>query len=323
MRRYNTIRRLPQRIVLGQGFRIRDVERRAAEAAAAVAAGEGVVVVVGVQGGDEVALDDDLAAGDVGEEGVFLAAEDGELGRADEVGCLGCEGHADEEVVDVLGEEVVQGSLVQAREPGFGDGAVRVAGSREDEARVVFGGRGRARGGRVGDDGHAHAAGDAGDLAADAAVAEDAEALAGFVSEALQRLFEGGGAPFVVLLPGVEEGVAVGVGEHGQDDPFGDLGAVDARGCSQGDRGVFVDGRVGDVVGAGGEEVDELEVGAVGWGRRDGGEGNEDGCIFEDFCSGRSGQYLCNQIVKIERNKGQGCQSNLWVCLNRYPTPHR
>ena len=41
---------------------------------------------------------------------------------------------------------------------------------------------------------------------------------------------------------------------------------------------------------AGGEEVDELEVGAVRWSRREGGESDEDGCIFEDFCSGHSNQ---------------------------------
>ena len=93
----------------------------------------------------------------------------------------------------------------------------------------MFGGGRRARRGRVGDDVHAHAASHAGDLAADAAVAEDAEALSRFVSHALQRFFERCRAPFVVLLPGVEEGVVVGVGQHGQDDPFRDLRAMDPR----------------------------------------------------------------------------------------------
>ena len=103
MRRDDAIRRVPQRVILRQGFRVRDVQRGAPEAAAAVAAVEGVVVVVGVEGGDEVLLDDDLAAGDVGDEGVLLPAQDGELVGADEVGCFFGEGHADEEVVDVLG----------------------------------------------------------------------------------------------------------------------------------------------------------------------------------------------------------------------------
>ena len=126
-------------------------------------------------------MHDDLAAGDVGEEGVFLAAEDGELGGAEEVRGLFCEGHADEEVVDVLGEEMVEGWLVEAVEPGGWNGAVRVAGAGEDEALVVFGFGRRARGGGVGDDVHAHAAGDAGDLAAYAAVAQDAESLSRLV----------------------------------------------------------------------------------------------------------------------------------------------
>lgn len=212
MRRDDAIGGVPQRVILGQGFRVGDVEGGAPEAAAAVAAVEGVVVVVGVEGGDEVPLDDDLAAGDVGDEGVLPAAQDGELVGADEVGGFLCEGHADEEVVEVLGEEVLQRGLVQAGEPGFRDRTVRVAGAGHDEARVVFGGGRRARGGRVGDDVHAHAAGDAGDLAADAAIAEDAEALSRFVPHVLQRFLERGLAPFVVLLPGVQEGVVVGVG---------------------------------------------------------------------------------------------------------------
>ena len=74
MRRDDAIGRVPQRVVFGQGFRVRDVEGGASEAAAAVAALEGVVVAVGVEGGDEVGLDDDLAAGDVGDEGVLLLA---------------------------------------------------------------------------------------------------------------------------------------------------------------------------------------------------------------------------------------------------------
>lgn len=229
MRRDDAVGRVPQGVLFGQGFRVRDVERRAAQSAAAVAAVERVVVAVGGEGGDEVGLHDDLAAGDVGDEGVFLSAQNGEFLRAEQVRRLGCQGHADEEVVEVLGEEVVQGGFVRAAVPGYRDRAVRVAGAGDDEARVVFRVRGRARGGCVRDHVHAHAAGHAGDLAADAAVAQDAEPLARVVPQARQFLSMRRFAPFVVLLPGVEEGVVVGVGERGQDDPFGDLGAVDAR----------------------------------------------------------------------------------------------
>ena len=67
-------------------------------------------------------------------------------------------------------------------EPLFRDGSVRVAGAGDDEAFVVFGFGGCARGGGVRYDVHSHAAGDAGDLAAYAAVAEDGEAFARVVS---------------------------------------------------------------------------------------------------------------------------------------------
>ena len=84
-------------------------------------------------------------------------------------------------------------------------------------------------------------------------------------------------------LPGVEVGVRVRVGERGQDDPFGDLGAVDARRGGQCDGGVFVDGGVCDVVCAGGDEVDELEFGAGFRAGGDGGECGENCNVFVDF----------------------------------------
>ncbi len=96
----------------------------------------------------------------------------------------------------------------------------------------------------------------AGDLSAYATVAEDAEALASFVAEGGEGVVVGAFAPFVGALPGVEEGVVVGVGEGGEDDPFCDLRAVDARGGGEGDTGGGVDWVVGDVVCAGGDEVD-------------------------------------------------------------------
>ena len=42
------------------------------------------------------------------------------------------------------------------------------------------------------------------------------------------------------------------------------------------------------MVGTGGEEVDELEIGAGLGGGREGGECDEDGCVFVDFCGGDS-----------------------------------
>ncbi len=45
------------------------------------------------------------------------------------------------------------------------------------------------------------------------------------------------------------------VGKGSEDDPFGDLGAVDTRGGSECDGGGGIDWGVGDVVRAGGEEV--------------------------------------------------------------------
>lgn len=50
----------------------------------------------------------------------------------------------------------------------------------------------------------------------------------------------------------------MGVGQGSEDDPFGDLGAVDTRGCSEWDGGGGVDWGVGDVVRAGREEVDQF-----------------------------------------------------------------
>lgn len=59
-------------------------------------------------------------------------------------------------------------------------------------------------------------------------------------------------------LPVVQSVVLVRLHEGGEEDPFGDLGAVDAGRGREGDRGRFVDGRVLEVVRAGGEDVDEI-----------------------------------------------------------------
>ena len=198
MRRDDTVRRIPQGAVFGQGFRIRHVQRRASQSAASVASVQRVVVVVGLEGVDEVGLHDDLSAGNVGDEGVFLLAQDGELFGADEVGGLFCQGDADEEVVDVLGEEMAQGRFVQAAEPGFRDRAVRIAGPGDDEALVPFRFRRGAWRGRVCDDVHAQAPSHASDLASDAAVAEDPQSLSCFIPQTLQLLVMRTFAPFAV-----------------------------------------------------------------------------------------------------------------------------
>lgn len=50
----------------------------------------------------------------------------------------------------------------------------------------------------------------------------------------------------------------------GQDDPFGNLWAMNTRSSRNGDIRLLEDGRVGDLIRAGREELDELEVGCVG-----------------------------------------------------------
>ena len=44
------------------------------------------------------------------------------------------------------------------------------------------------------------------------------------------------------------------------------------------------------MVGAGGGDVNELEIRACFWTGREGRECEKDGCIFVDFCSGDGGE---------------------------------
>ena len=76
------------------------------------------------------------------------------------------------------------------------------------------------------------------------------------------------------------------VGQRGQDDPFRNLRTMDTGGGSQRDRGVCVDWGIGDVISPSGEKMDELEIWAGLWTRREGGEGDEYGSIFVNFCGG-------------------------------------
>ncbi len=85
----------------------------------------------------------DGAARDVDNKGIAFA-EDGEFFFREEVLSLWGQGDGDEEDVDVLFEEVVEGGFVQAAVPRAGDLAFRIPGSRNDVTCVVFTPRGRA-----------------------------------------------------------------------------------------------------------------------------------------------------------------------------------
>lgn len=58
---------------------------------------------------------------------------------------------------------------------------------------------------------------------------------------------------------------------------------MDAIRAAQGDLGVGVDGVVGYVIGAGGYELDELDVGYFGCFLREPGDGNQDIDTFQEF----------------------------------------
>ena len=159
MGRDDAVRGFPQRILFRQGLRVCHVERGAPEAFSAVAA----VFDEIFERGNEVFLIEDLAAGDVGDEGVALG-QDFKLRGGEKVGGFFRQRDRDKEVVNVLRQEVVEGSLIEAGEPSRGDRAVGIAGAGNDEAMVLFRSRGRAGGGGIGDYVHAHCFGNAGDL---------------------------------------------------------------------------------------------------------------------------------------------------------------
>ena len=88
VRRDDDVLCIPQRVVFGEGFRVRDVEGGATQLAV-------------VEGGDEGGLIEDLAAGDIDDEGsgswavgvgVGVAGEDVEFGGAEQVRCCGGQG---------------------------------------------------------------------------------------------------------------------------------------------------------------------------------------------------------------------------------------
>lgn len=225
MRRQDHVGRVPQRVASGQGFRIGDVERGAGEPGLAVIViviftGIGMSARAPLQRGDELVLAQDLAARDVGDEGLALG-QDGEFGRAQQMARLRRERHADEQVVDVLREEAVQRWLVEAREPGRGEGSVRVARVRHDEAAVLLR-LGRWPGARgVCDHVHAHGAGDARDLAPDAAVAEHAQTQTDSVAHFEKGRVVGVGTPRVGFLVALEELIFAGMRQGREEHPDG------------------------------------------------------------------------------------------------------
>jgi hypothetical protein len=132
--------------------------------------------------------------------------------------------------------------------------ALRVSGSWHNKPAIAPRLRRLARRRRVRNDIHAHGFTDARNLAPDAAVAENADALADAVRDFHALLL----VPAVLFLCVVEGWVAVRVHEIHHYDPFGDLRAVDAVGGAQGDLGVSVDGVCRDVVCACRDELDEF-----------------------------------------------------------------
>lgn len=160
MRRDEDIRSLPQRVALGQRLRVRDIQ-------------SGTTHEACLQRLNESGRVDNGAPRDVDEEGLLLA-EDLELLGADAPLGLGAHGQAEQHDVQVLAEEVVDGLGAGAGEPFCGEEAVRVAGAGDVVLVELLGLGGGAGAGGLDVDFHAEGVGEAGDLAADGAVSEDA-----------------------------------------------------------------------------------------------------------------------------------------------------
>lgn len=73
------------------------------------------------------------------------------------------------------------------------------------------------------------------------------------------------------------------------------------------------------MIGASGEEMDELELGASFWAGREGGECDEDGCIFVNFCSGHGNQQSALRPA-VKRGEAADVFSNLSVSPPRPST---
>lgn len=213
VRRHDAVGRIPQRMVLGERFRIGHVQGGAPQAA--------ILAIVSrtlLERRDQIVLLQNLPARNVADEGVALA-EDGELRCGQEVLRVGRDGHADQKVIDVLGEEVVQRSLVEAGKPGGRNAPVRVTRPRHDESLVFL----RLwRGpwvGRIRDDIHSHCFGDPGDLPADAPVAEDTEPSPDSIADSVERGIVGVMAPVVFGLKSMKNIIFARVDEGREEYP--------------------------------------------------------------------------------------------------------
>lgn len=236
MRRDLQVRRLPQRVLRRQRFGHRDVHGGAGEHAAVQRRLQRVLVqhLAAAHVGDER-----RSRGGVARRRLQRCREEREFLLANQLGRARRQRHAQDEVVQPLREKVVQRGFVRAGVPGRGQGAVRVAGAGDDVAVVRARRRGVARAESVRRDLHAERCGDTGDLAADAAVAENTDGLAHVVGRGHECVEA---QPFGLFLGFVHQAVLAGCREPGHDDPFGDDGAVDAGGVGDGDAGVGDDG---------------------------------------------------------------------------------
>lgn len=84
----------------------------------------------------------------------------------------------------------------------------------------------------------------------------------------------------MILLPLEQQPLSMRIAQDIPDDPLGDLRAMQTRGRGQRDGGVSVDGGLADVVYAGADEVDELELRRHLWIGGQRGEREEDRHFF-------------------------------------------
>lgn len=200
MRRDDHIRRVPQRIVVRQRFGVRNIQRRASQPA---------ILRSLLQRLYQIRLLQDLAPTDVRNERISRLAQNLKLLFAQEMRRLLRQRHADEQMVDILSQELVQLRLLQPAEPRAGNIPFRIARPRHDEATIPLTLLRVPRTGRVRDDIHAHRLRYPSDLPADTAVPQHAEPLAHHVADVHQVGVVVAFAPVVVFLPLVEFGVAV------------------------------------------------------------------------------------------------------------------
>lgn len=153
----------PQGVAIGEGFRVRDVQRSTADEPL-------------VEGLDQVPRVDDGPAGDVGDEGL-PSREHLELGRGYEPRRLVRQRHRDDEQVQAGAEELVQLLLGLAEEPPRREDALWVAQPRGGVRLVPLRLWGLALVEGVGVDLHPEGGGHPGRLPPDGSVAQDASVI--------------------------------------------------------------------------------------------------------------------------------------------------